>query len=60
MKENKDKGLISGNKVVQTEDDAPAQTCQTALKVLKLIPPSSSEKRKTVSKTVNTGNLPSH
>ncbi|KAL0008252.1 hypothetical protein SO802_009754 [Lithocarpus litseifolius] len=46
MKENKGKGHVSGDEAIQTE-------------ALKPILPVSSEKRKKISKTLDTGNLPS-
>ena len=50
-KKNKGKGLIGGDKVIQTEGDVLIQTRPPALMALKLVPPVSSEKRKTVSRT---------
>ena len=51
IKKNKGKGLVGGDEVVQTEGDVLIQTHPPALMALKLVPPVSSEKRKTVSRT---------
>ena len=59
MKENKGKGLTIGDEVVQTRDDVPIQTHPHVLSALKLAPPISLEKRKTMSKKLDMGNLPS-
>lgn len=58
MKENKVKGIV-GDEVVQFGDKVSIQTCPPALFILKLVPPVSSKKRKTVSKKLDTSNLPS-
>ena len=58
MKENKGKG-IAGDESVQPKTKAPAQTCLFASSTLKLVPLASSKKRKTVSKKLDIGNLPS-
>ena len=58
MKENKGKG-IAGDESVQPKTKAPAQTYLLASSTLKLVPLASSKKRKTVSKKLDTGNLPS-
>lgn len=57
MKENKEKKLDSGDEIIQAEDVALIQTHLGASKTLKLVPPSSSVKRKAVSMTVDIGNL---
>ena len=57
MKENKVKG-IAGDEVVQSGDEALNQTHPPTSSTVKLIPPTSSEKRKTVSKRLDTSNLP--
>ena len=59
MKENKEKELASGDEIIQVEDVAFIQTRPGASKTLKLVPLSSSEKRKAVSMMVDIGNLPS-
>ena len=59
MKENKEKELASGDEVILTKDVAPFQTRPNIPKVLKLLPPSSSKKRKEISRMVDVGNLPS-
>lgn len=59
MKENKEKELASGDEVIQIENVAPPETRSNVPRTLKLVPPSSSEKRKTMSKMIDTGNLPS-
>lgn len=58
MKENKVKGIV-GDEVVQSGDKVPIQTCPRALFILKLVPPVLSKKRKTMSKKLDRGNLPS-
>ena len=57
MKENKGKG-VAGDKVVQFEDEAINQTYPPSTSTMKLILPTSSEKRKIVSKRLDTSNLP--
>ena len=59
MKENKEKELASGDEIIQVKDVALIQTHPSASKTLKLVPSSSSEKRKAMSMTVDIGNLPS-
>lgn len=59
MKENKVKGIVS-DEVVQFGDKVPIQTRPPALFILKLVPLVSSKKRKTVSKKLDMGNLPSY
>ena len=51
IKKNKGKGLVGGDEVVQTEGDVLIQTHPPTLMVLKPVPPVSSEKRETVSRT---------
>ena len=58
MKENKGK-CVDGDKVAQSVDEAIDQTCPPTSFTIKLIPPTSSEKRKMVSKRLIAGNLPS-
>ena len=58
MKKNKGKGLAVGNKVIQTRDDIPIQTYPPIPFAMKLVPPVSSEKRKTMSKKLDMSNLP--
>ena len=58
MKENKGKG-IAGDESVQPGTKALAQTHPSSLSTLKLVLLVSSEKRKTMSKKLDTGNLPS-
>ena len=53
------KAFISGVEFVQMEDVPPFQTHPTVLKMLKLVPPVSKEKRKAMSKMIDTRNLPS-
>ena len=60
MKENKKKELASGDEIVQIEDATPLQTYPNVPKTLKLVPLSSSEYWKAVSRKVDVGNLPSH
>lgn len=59
MKENKEEELASGDEVIQTEGAILAQVRPPPLKMLKLMPPTSSEKRKAMSKMIDTRNLPS-
>ena len=59
-KENKEKKLASGDEIIQAEDVALIQTRLGASKTLKLVPPSSSEKMKAVSMTVDIRNLHSY
>lgn len=58
MKENKGKKIVSGDEVVYPEEAVPVVVCPNAPRTLKLMPPSSSEKRKTMSKTIDKTNLP--
>ena len=58
MKENKGKN-IAGDESVQPKTKAPTQTDPLASSTLKLVPLASSEKRKTMFKKLDTGNLPS-
>lgn len=58
MKENKGK-CMDGDKVAQSVDEAIDQTCPPTSFTIKLIPPTSSKKRKMVSKRLVAGNLPS-
>ena len=58
MNENKGKD-IAGDEIVQPRNAAPTQTRPPASSTLKLIPPTSSKKRKTMSKKLDMGNLPS-
>ena len=58
MKENKGKS-IAGDESVQPKTKAPTQTHPLASSTLKLVPLASSEKRKTMFKKLDTGNLPS-
>lgn len=60
IKEKKEEKLASGNEIVQLEDATPLQTRLNIPKMLKLVPLSSSKKRKVVSRTADMGNLPSH
>lgn len=59
MKENKGKGIV-GDEVAHSRDEAIDQTRPLISSTVKLIPLTSSEKRKTVSKRLDTGNLSSH
>lgn len=59
MKENKEKELVSGDDIIQTKDVPPLQTHPAVSKMLKLVPPSSLEKRKAMSKMIDIGNPPS-
>ena len=59
VKENKEKELDNGNEVVQAKGAVIAQTRPPPSKALRLVPPASLEKRRTVSKTMDIGNLPS-
>ncbi|KAL0011093.1 hypothetical protein SO802_006201 [Lithocarpus litseifolius] len=52
-------GGISGYEIIQAEDVAPVEVHPEVPRTLKLVPPSSSKKRQTVSKMVETGNFPS-
>ena len=58
MKENKEKEIVSGDEAIHPEEAVPVVVCTNAARTLKLMPPSSSEKRKTVSKTIDKTNLP--
>ena len=58
IKENKGKGVV-GDEVAQSIDEAIEQTCPPTSSIIKLIPLTSPEKRKMVSKRLDTGNLPS-
>lgn len=60
IKENKEKKLVSGDEIIQIEDATPLQTRPNVPKMLKLVPLSSSEKRKAVSRMVDVGDLPNH
>ena len=57
MMEKQRKGLVVGDVVIQTGDDFPIQTGPPTPSVLKFAPLASSEKRKTVSKKIDTGRL---
>ena len=57
MKENKRKSHVSGDEAVQTKGDALIQSHPMASTAWKSVLPVSSEKRKTLSKTLNTGNF---
>ena len=59
MKENKRKGIV-GDEVFQPGDEFLAQTHPHVSFMLKIIPLVSLEKRKTVSKKLDTVNLPNH
>ena len=58
MKENKGKKIVSRDEVVYPEEAVPVVVCPNALRTLKLMPSSSLEKKKTVSKTIDKMNLP--
>lgn len=59
MKESKGKGIVS-DEVAHSRDEAIDQTRPPISSTMKLIPLTSLEKRKTMSKRLDTGNLSSH